>query len=54
MMMTVCFVSLFFLKDICFKEKQLELEPTAVSRACLTCMQEPIGKSPLACVFPKA
>lgn len=38
-------VFFFFLKDICFREKQLELEPTAVSRACLTCMQEPIGKS---------
>jgi DNA-dependent protein kinase catalytic subunit len=31
------------LHDLCFHKSELELEPTAVSRACLDCMQEPIG-----------
>ena len=31
-------------QDLCFHEKQLELQPTAVSTACLYCMQEPVGK----------
>ena len=31
-------------QDVCFHEKQLVLQPTAVSAACLLCMQEPVGK----------
>ena len=37
-------VYFFSEQDICFHEKQLELDPTAVSTACLFCMQEPVGK----------
>lgn len=34
---------LFFPKDICYNEYKLSLEPTSVSTACLTSLQQPIG-----------
>ena len=34
------------MQDICFNEHQLELDPSAVSTACLSSMQEPIGQGP--------
>ena len=36
--------ALLSVQDLCFHKSELELEPTAVSRACLDCMQEPIGE----------
>ena len=44
---TVCVLSTYLYlseQDLCFHKSELELEPTAVSRACLDCMQEPIGE----------